>query len=177
MDSMAQWLNYLRTNYKTNNTLINGNLIDPGYTLDDLDTRVIIGETMSPEGVSWLGLPDSAYPRVEILIGKIKDDGYVNQCDIHSAFRFSVAGYMLRETEATLSQDMYNLIQLGRDIKNLTMKANNDKIQGITVCDGFLYVGGYSETFFEYEIAIPKCSSFIFVAEAKVDLEYDYNNS
>lgn len=143
-----------------------------GCSFIDNSENVIVGETYD---FFSLGVDD--YPRLEILIDKDKGDGYYTQVGMEQSFRASVAGYLLREEEDTQKIDMYNLITFGHECRRLIYQLNIDKETGDAPCDGFIQIAGFSEIFYEYELGIPKVSSFIFVFESNNGLPYDYTNN
>lgn len=158
-EPLAQLLNYLITKFKASCTFIT----DP--------TNVIIGET--PD---LIGLPDTKYPRVEVLIRKLAYGGYADQRIVNQGYRIDVGGHIRRAQDATTEEDMYTAIRFGTELVNLVYSAHTDKIAGTPVCDGFIQMSGFPEMFFEYEL-FPKITSVILVAEAEIQLRDIYTNN
>jgi len=158
-EPFADYLNYLITSLVNKTTFVN----DPD--------NVIIGET-----ADVLGKPDDFFPRLETLITKMKDDGYIDQRMMDQSFRFSIMGYIRREEENTTSDDMFSLIKFARECKKIVYESNSDRANGDSPCDGFMQVGGFTEVFLEYE-QIPKHSAFLLEAEVEIQLADTYTNN
>lgn len=159
-EPLADFIENLLTKYKNEGTFAT----DP--------SNVVIGE--SRYGLA--NKPDSAFPRLELLISKLKYDGFIDQRIVNQSFRISVAGHIRRDTDDTTSEDMYQAIQWGREMVRLLYTFHTDKIAGTSPCDGFIQIGGFPEVFFEYEL-FPKVTSVILMAEAEVQLTDIFTNN
>lgn len=159
-EPFAQFLQTLVDKYSQYSTFINN------------PENIIIGESCN----GLISLPDSSFPRLEILIIKLKYDGYTDQRIINQSFRFSIAGHIKRDYEIVTPQDMFSLIDFGTELTSILFSVHNDVISGISPCDGFIKMGDFPEVFFEHE-TFPKTSSVILVAEAEIQLIDTYTNN
>jgi hypothetical protein len=119
--------------------------------------NVIVGEMLEHSQ-----LDNTMFPRLEILIAKSKENDYIDQRQIESEFRFSIAGWVRREKFNNLvtEDDTFYLLDFAYEVKRLVKSFNSDKVNGIIVCDGFTQVSAFAELFYEHEI-IEKLDSFI----------------
>lgn len=132
-----------------------------------LNANVMIGETPS-----LVDLPNTAYPRMEVLITKDKGDGYNAQRYINFAFRFSIAGYMKRIDDGVSFADMTRLMNFGQRTRNAVFGMLDDKQAGSLTVPGFEKFAGYPETFYEFEIFYEaELMSFILEMEAHFNLK------
>jgi hypothetical protein len=136
--------------------------------------NVIIGETMS-----ILDLPDTAFPRCELLMDKLKFSGFIDQRMLEQNYRLCVSAYMKRPSsdhaEDVTEQDMYDAITFGRKIMKAFMSANDDKLAGRPVCEGFLQMNGYPTMDIEYEMFAP-ITGILISAEPEIQLIDTYTN-
>ena len=131
-----------------------------------------IGES---SGISHLN--DDRFPRLEVLIDKIKGNGIIDTTRIlDQSFRVRVKGHLRRASNSTTSQDMFDAIALSREIQSFVYSLNTDRAEGNAPCDGFIKIDGFFESFISYE-RIPKHTSVIFVVEADIQLTDIYTNN
>ena len=128
--------------------------------------NVIIGES---DPFDLEKFEDDKYPRMEILVDKLKGSDYVSQNTQDEEFRISIAGYIRRADRAVTSQDMYDIINEGTEAKSLMYSFNDDSVGGTDPTDGYLFVGGFYELFFEYEF-MTRIASWILEVEFKINL-------
>lgn len=152
MDAFAQFLDYLIKNLK-----------DKCPTLTD-PRNIIIGESQS-----LLDLGHDEFPRAEILITKLKCDGFIDQRSIEQSFRFSIGGFIRRDDFHVSPDDMYAALHFGREMLKVVMESHEDRIRGNFPCEGFQQINGYPEVFYEYEM-FDKITGVILNAEAQVTL-------
>lgn len=124
--------------------------------------NVVVGESIDLMG---LARDTANFPRLEILITKDKASGYGSQRNIDFDFRYSVAGYIRRESDDVSTQDMKNIMNFGTEIRALNYQFLDEKQQGNPPCVGFSRLGEYPETFYEFEL-FPKITAFIFEMNA-----------
>lgn len=156
MDSFAEYLDYLVRKLRTNVT-------DP--------RNIIVGETKS-----LMGLYDESFPRCEILVDKLKFDGFQDQRNLLQSYRFSIAGYIRRHgdhPEDVTLDDMVQLISFARKTFRSVMSAHDDKLAGVPVCTGFQKIDGYPEIHLEFEM-FDQISAFLMMAEIEVYLPDNY---
>jgi hypothetical protein len=158
MDAFAQFINYLQTKLQEIPTIS-----DP--------RNVIVGET-----ISLLDLPEEAFPRIEILITKLKGQDFIDQRNLQQGFRFSLAGFLKRtgfNAQNVSSDDMFQSMRFGREILKVVLDTHTAVISGEPICDGFLQISGYPEISFEYEM-FDEITTCIVSAEAEVMLPDNY---
>ena len=158
-EPFAQFFDYLITKFKNEGTIITN------------PDNIVIGESLD-----FIHKDDSYFPRVEFLVSKLKFDGFMDGRNIEQSFRISLGAHLRRATDATTPEDMYDGIRLAREITKITYGIHLDKISGVTICDGFIQMGGFSEADIEYEI-FPKITSVIYFAEAQIQLRDNYSNN
>ena len=158
-EPFADFFNYLITNFKNKTTYVTN------------PDNIIIGET-----VDIAGKPDTYFPRLEVLVDKLKFDGYIDQEQIKQGFRFTVVGIFRRESNDVVAQDMFNLMGFARETIKIVNQANTDRRTGETICDGFIQIDGYPEIFMDHEM-FPKTSTFVLAAEADIELSDTYTNN
>jgi len=134
--------------------------------------NIIIGETLT----GLVQKSDDYFPRIEILITKLKGDGFIDQRNMNQSFRISQAGYIRRKENVTIPQDMFDAIRWGREFLKILYMFHDDRVSGIFPCDGFIQISGYPEVFFEYEM-FPKITSVVVEAEAEIQLADNYTNN
>ena len=133
--------------------------------------NVVIGESLD-----LMRRPDTSFTRIEILVGKLKFDGFDDQRNLSQSFRVGIAGHIRRAVNAVQAVDMFEAIRFAREITKILYSTHTDRLNGIKVCAGFLQMGGYSEADLEYEM-FPRVTSVLYVAEAKIQLEDTYSNN
>jgi len=160
-ESFSKFLNFILKDIRENSTIITN------------PENVIIGESLS-----LLDKPDSAYPRVELLISKQKYNGWLDQRILDQSFRFSIGAHLRREHDDTTEEDMFNALNWGQELMNSLYKLHEVAIQQgpEAICDGFIQMSGYPEIFCEYEL-FPRTTSVIIVAEAEIQLLDTYTNN
>jgi len=127
--------------------------------------NIIIGETMDMFTKS-----DDFFPRMEILIPKLKFDGYVDNARVdRQSFRFSIGAHFRRISDNVVANDMFTALKWGREIKSIISSLHDDKISGSLPCEGFIQMDGFPEIFFEHEL-YPRITSIIFIGEAEIEL-------
>lgn len=151
MSRIGDYLLSLETKLKTCSVITNPALVVMGES-DDI-----------------LGLEDDLFPRLEVLITKDKQEGYSSQRKIDYAFRYSIAGYTRRDVDAVSFNDMVGIMSFGTEVRKLNYSFLDDKQAGNPPCTGFLMMGEFSETFYEFEL-FPKTNAFILEIEAKLEL-------
>ena len=158
-EPLAQFLDFMICKFIDNATFAT----DP--------SNIVVGETRDT-----LGLSDSKLPRLELLITKSKNNGYIDQRQVDKSYRFSVGGHLRREQEETTPEDMWEAVRWGTELESSFYSLNDDKIAGKSPCDGFIQVGGFCEVYYEYEL-FPKITSILMVAEIEVQLTDTYTNN
>lgn len=151
MSQIGDYLTALETKLKTCTVITNPAL-------------VLIGESDD-----ILGLQDDQFPRLEVLISKDKQEGYSSQRKIDYAFRYSIAGYSRRSVDAVSLADMVGIMNFGTEVRKLNYSFLDDKQAGSPPCAGFLMMGEFSETYYEFEL-FPRTNAFILEIEAKLEL-------
>jgi len=139
-------------------------------TVVKLEDNIVIGETLD-----LMNKPDSGFPRMELLIEKLKFDGYIDQGIHAQSFRFSVGAHFRRKNMDVVPEDMFTALRWGREIKAIVASFHNDRAQGILPCEGFVQLDGYPEITFEHEL-FPKITSVIFFGEANIELNDTYQS-
>jgi len=124
---------------------------------------------MGLESIDITELADTAFPRYEMLITKDKMDGYVSQRNADFSFRFEVAGYIKREEEDITFADLKAMTAFAMDTRKLMYSFNDDKQNGASPCDGFLFMGQFTEVFYEFEL-MGKIGTFLLQMEAHIQL-------
>jgi hypothetical protein len=113
------------------------------------DSRnIILGENTS----GLIELSESFFPRIEILILGIEDQGYIDQRNIQTIYSLGVMGHIKREQASTKDVDIFDAIAFGTEIRKKLYSYQDDRIQGKPICDGFIMITGFSKTMIEYEI-------------------------
>jgi len=143
-------------------TSLRSKLIGSSYIASE--SEVLIGlESLDPNS------PTLVYPRYEVLIDKDKMDGYASQRMADYALRFNIAGYLQRDSKSVAFDDTLDLIKFGMETRRLVYSMNDDKQAGNPPCDGFLYIGQFTETFYEFEL-FGKISTFLMACEASIQI-------
>lgn len=151
MSRIGDYLLSLETKLKTCTVITNSDLVVMGESAD------------------ILGLDDDQFPRLEVLITKDRQEGYASQRKIDYAFRYSIAGYTRRVSDAVSFNDMVGIMSFGTEVRKLNYSFLDDKQAGSPPCTGFLMMGEFSETFYEFEL-FPRTNAFILEIEAKLEL-------
>lgn len=159
-EPLADFLETLMGKYIENGTFVN----DP--------TNIIMGESF--RGIAHLD--DDKFPRLELLITKLKLDGYIDQRNMNQSFRFKVLGHLRREQDETIPQDMWDAVKWGRELLKILYTLNDDRIAGNSPCEGFIQIDGFAEVDIEYEL-FPKTTSVLLSAEADIQLSDIYSNN
>jgi hypothetical protein len=159
-EPLSDFLETLMHKYVENSTFVN----DP--------TNIVMGESLN----GLIHKNDDMFPRLELLITKLKFDGYIDQRNMNQGFRFSVAGHLRRDSNDTIPQDMWDAVRWGRELVQILFTLNDDRIAGNPPCDGYIQMGGFPEVFFEYEL-FPKITSVILIAEAEIQLSDTFTNN
>jgi len=159
-EPLAEFLETLMEKYINNGTFVN----DP--------TNIVMGESIN----GLVHLNNDMFPRLELLITKLKFDGFMDQRIINQSFRFSVAGHLKRNEVKTTPENMWEAVRWGRELTQILFTIHDDVIAGKPPCDGFIQIGGFPEVFFEYEM-FPKITSVILFAEAEIQLSDIYTNN
>lgn len=126
--------------------------------------EVLIGLESKDPNASTL-----VYPRYEVLIDKDKMDGYAAQREADFSIRFNVAGYLKRDSKDVSFDDTLALIEFGMETRRLLYSFDNDKQSGNSPCSGFLFMGQFTETFYEFEL-FGNYSTFLMAAEAHIQI-------
>jgi hypothetical protein len=125
--------------------------------------NIIIGES-----VDIAGLKSSYFPRLEILITKDKGDGYESQRRMRFQFRYSIAGYIMRNSQSVTITDVVNIMNFALNVRALNYNFLDDKQSGNPPCSGFDSLGAFPECFYEWELFGP-VSAFILEIEANIN--------
>lgn len=112
------------------------------------------------------------FPRINLLVDKIKGNGYESQRQMDVGFRFIVVGHLKidgpdAEEWKPTAENCVELIDFGISTMSLIFSMLDDKQSGEVPCKGFEMFSGFPELFIEPEL-IPKILSFTIVAEAKI---------
>lgn len=158
-EPLADFLNYLITNFKSKKTIVTDN------------DNIVIGEIAGIESKK-----DTFFPRLEILVNKLKMDGYLDQRNMEQSFRFTVVGFIKRDDDSVTDSDMFDLVKFARETIKIIHQANTDRRNGVTVCDGFQQIDGFTEVHLVYE-EIPKMSTFVLEGDANIQLEDTFTNN
>lgn len=158
-EPFADFMDYLITNLNSKSTFATNS------------DNIIIGET-----INLAERESDFFPRVELLIKKMKDDGYVDQRIVDQSFRFTAIGHIHRAADDTTKEDMFTLIRFARETKSIIYGANTDRRLGNTICDGFKQIGGFTEIDMDFEM-FPYISSFLIEGEAEIELEDVFTNN
>ena len=138
-----------------------------------LKTSVLIADpdnVVMGDSRDILALPDTAFPRLEVLITKVKTNGYFSQRQQMFAFRYTIAGYIRRTVDEVDFDDMVTLMDWGRQVVALNYSFLDDKQAGSSPCTGFLKMGDYPETFYDFEL-VDRISTFLIIdMEAQIQL-------
>jgi hypothetical protein len=121
-------------------------------------SNVVFGEV-----VDIMGLQDSDFPRLETLVVKIPDEGYISQTGKKWNLRLATAGYYKIATDSDfVSVTDYGIItDFAYEVKGLVESFNQDKQDGLLTVSGFLQVGDFGTIWIEKEL-IPQTLSFMF---------------
>jgi len=160
-EPLAQFMESLRDKLISETTVITDN------------NNIIIGET----GNGLLQLNDTEdFPRIEMLIDGLSYDGFIDQRQQDQSFRYSMAGHLKRESDITTRNDMYAVVNWGREMIKSMYGLHDDRIAGNSPCDGFIQIGGFAKVKYEYEL-FPKTTTVIIMAEAEITLLDVYTNN
>lgn len=143
-------------------TALNSKLANSTYVTDT--SNITFGE--SPDIASYTA---SKFPRLEILIVKLKCNGYVSQRKMTWAIRYAIVGYIATDTDSffpTVSE-INEITNFSKETVDLNYQFLNDKQAGTPPCTGFETLGQYPEIFIEKEL-IPKTITFIADVEAQI---------
>ncbi len=135
------------------------------------EDNVMIGENTR----GLIELPDESFPRVEVLVLDSGDDGYLDQRIVNSSFNVMCVGHIRRDNANTTRFDMFDAIRFGKEMRRIFYVFNQDRRDGIDVCDGFIQMSGFSKTEYEYEL-FDKITTVIFKADAEIQLADTYTN-
>jgi len=155
----AQYIRYLMNKLFTQGTFVTKK------------ENLVIGES-----VDMVGKSNDAFPRIEILINKIKWDGYTDQRQEDQSFRFQLNAIIRRANDETTEEDMFFAIRWARELKRIVAMSHNDRATGNLPCAGFIQMDGFPEAVIVYELA-PKITTIIFVGEVEVILPDTYTNN
>ena len=158
-EPLADFMNYLLGKFKANKSYVTDN------------ANIVIGESVD------LTMKDSAFfPRLEMIVKKMKDDGYLAQQMMEKSYRITVMGDIRRAQDDTTAQDMWDIIGFANETSSTLYGANTDRRNGVTICEGFMQIGGFTEIALGYEL-YPKTSSFVMECEAELQLEDIHTNN
>lgn len=154
MSSLGNYLSSIDTKLKTS-TFLNGNNQVVFYEETDLLRE------------------DLVFPRFNVIIDKLKGDGYISQRDMEYSFRVLVCGFMRVGNLAEGSewrpslQNVIDLTDFGANTSALLYSMLDDHQGGVNPCPGFQMFSGYPEVFYESEL-IPNILTFTIALEAKI---------
>lgn len=116
-----------------------------------------------------LGQDDSAFPRLETLIVKLKCNGYVDQRNLQWSLRLGTACYFRTDNNNVTANltEMITAIQYGKEIADMYFSFLDERQAGNAPCNGFEQLGDYPEIFFEKEL-IPKTMAAIVLVEIEL---------
>ena len=152
--------------------------LKPDVVLMDIGIPVL-------NGIEATHIIKKDFPQVKVIAISMHSDKYYIKrmlTEGASGFLFKNCSYnqLIEAIYSVYNGDKY----LSKEITDVIVNDyigngmdSGDKENGIEPCNGFEFVEGFSEVFYEYEIGIPKVSSFILVFEPKIGLPYDYTNN
>ncbi len=159
-EPLADFIEALMNKYQENTTFVNN------------PENIVIGESIT----GFAEMHDDKFPRIELLIDKLKYNGFIDQRQQDQSFRFSVGAHLRREQEETTREDMYTAIRWGRELIRDLFLLHEDRSTGNPPCEGFIQIEGYPEIDYEYEL-IPKISSVLLVGAAEITLLDTFTNN
>ena len=111
------------------------------------------------------------FPRMNLVIDKLKGSGYISQRQMDFAFRFYIVGYLKfpgKDGDMSWKPSRSNYVELvdfATNTASLTYSLMDDHQAGIHLCKGFQMFSGFPEIFIEPEL-LPKILSFSVYSEA-----------
>jgi hypothetical protein len=106
------------------------------------------------------------FPRIEILMDKLKWNGYASQREVDKAITYDVVGYIYRTSDEITLSDQVSIALFGQEIIALNYSFHDDKQKSKLPCPGFLKMGEFPELILDFEL-IPRISMCLFSASAE----------
>ena len=126
--------------------------------------NITLGET-----VDLAGKKSDEFPRLEVLITKIKCNGYNAQRKMSWSLRYSIMGWIHTDSDSeypTLAE-IKAITSFAKETLDLNYTFLDDKQLGNPACTGFGKLGDYPEIFIEKEL-IPRTIAFLCDVEAHI---------
>lgn len=136
-------------------------------TLDWMDEdHFLLGESFA-----FSQKQDTYFPRLEVLPDKLKFDGNpTTERMLDGSIRFITIGYILEDTEITVEENWFEVMDKSKEVFSLLGSFNTDKINGTPPCDGFIQMDVFPEIWWYEEKMTKRLFSFIIGSDANVSV-------